>query len=346
MSTVVAILFGGQSSEHPVSLMSTASVLNNLNEKYQKYLVGITKDGRWYHFTGEVSELDDDKWMENPNNEEVILSPNRNHHGFYNLKTGNIDKVDVVFPVLHGRFGEDGTVQGICDIAGIKCVSCSLTSCALAMDKEITHILCENAGIKMAKYMVGHIEKDKDYPRMFKEAEEKLGLPMYVKPTKEGSSFGAHKIHNYEEFVKYSDDAYSYDNKILYEEFIDGNEVGCGVLNKTETGEVYEVIVETEMYGYAEKYDGYKTNIYYPAKNLNKEQRDEVNRLGVKIAEILQCDVMARVDFFNSSKGIIFNEANLIPGFTSHSLYPAMFKAKGMSYSELLDNLIESTMGE
>ncbi|MDO4378612.1 MAG: D-alanine--D-alanine ligase family protein [Erysipelotrichia bacterium] len=336
----IAILFGGQSSEHPVSLMSATSVCQHLSDKYQKYLVGITTDGRWYHYKGKITDIENGNWENYADNEEVIFSPSADHHGFYNLRTHKIDRVDVVFPVLHGQFGEDGTIQGLCYLNRIPCVSCSMSSCVLAMDKELTHILCENAGIKMAKYLAYHRENHPSYAEMFAQVQQKLQLPCYVKPAREGSSFGAHKINNYDDFCRYTDDAFGYDSKILFEEFIDGTEVGCGVLSKNITAEVFEVIVDTEMYGYEEKYDGYKTRIVIPAENLSSEQREEVNKLGLKIADILGCDVMARIDFFNSSKGLVFNEANLIPGFTSHSLYPAMYEKAGIEYGQLLDKLI------
>lgn len=341
MTKRIAVLFGGQASEHPVSLMSAYSVLSNLDkEKFEAYMVGITKDGKWFHFTGSIDELDKDLWMENANNQQVILSPSPAHHGFYNMATNEVDYVDAIFPVLHGKYGEDGSVQGLCVLNGIPCVSSNMTSCANAMDKDITHVLCENAGIPMAKYKVLYRDHSYDFKQLYKQVEEELAIPCYVKPAREGSSFGAHKINNYEDFIKYIDDAFSYDDKILLEEFIEGTEVGCGVIGEETAEVVYEVVVETEMYGFTEKYDGYKTNIYYPAKNLTKQQCDQVRALGQKVAKVLGCDVLARVDFFNSPKGFIFIEANLIPGFTSHSLYPAMFQHSGTSYSDLLTKLI------
>lgn len=333
----IAILFGGQSSEHPVSLMSATSVVNNLDKKYEQYLVGITKDGRWYHYLGESSDIENGEWEHHGDNEEVILSANRNHHGFYNLKKQCIDKIDVIFPVLHGRYGEDGTIQGLCQLAGIKMISNSLANNAISMDKEFTHIICESYGIKMAKYLA--VKKGDNYT--FESLKDKLGLPMYVKPAREGSSFGAHKIKNKDDFIKYTNDAFNYDSKILYEEFIDGNEVGYAYLPSDDSAKVYEVIVDTEMYGYDEKYNGYKTNIYYPAKTLSQQQQDEVVEISKKIAKIMECDVLARIDFFASSKGLIFNELNTIPGFTSHSLYPAMFNAAGVNATELLNKLID-----
>lgn len=341
MKKIIAVLFGGQASEHPVSLMSAHSVLENLDqEKYAAYMVGITKEGQWYHFTGELSQLENDAWVNHPDNQQVILSASPAHHGFYNLKTNQFDYVDAVFPVLHGKFGEDGSIQGLCVLNGIPCVSSNMTSCAIAMDKVITHVLCENAGIPMAKYQVLYRQQTYDYPQLFQQVQADLGMPCYVKPAREGSSFGAHKINHYDDFIEYIADAFRYDDKILLEEFIEGTEVGCGVLGVDTTAEVYEVVVESEMYGYAEKYDGYMTKIYCPAKNLTKQQCEEVNRLGVKVAKVLGCDVLARVDFFNSPKGFVFIEANLIPGFTSHSLYPAMYQAAGVSYKELLTKLI------
>ena len=343
MSTKIAVLFGGQSHEHPVSCMSVTSVLNNIDEKYDIYMVGITMDGTWYHYTDSVDLIENDKWLESEMKEEVILSPSPSHHGFINLENNRIERVDIILPMLHGRNGEDGSVQGLCQLAGIPCVSCDMTSSAIAMDKEFTHIIAESYGVPMAKYRVARRNSHPDYSDMFRDIVNDLGLPCYVKPSKEGSSFGAHKINSYDDFVRYTDDAFSYDDKILFEEFISGTEVGCGVMGDGECGLVYEVVVETEMYGYAEKYDGFKTNIYVPAKNLNQQQMDEVTRLSQLVYKALGCTVLGRADFFASDR-IIFNEINLIPGFTSHSLFPATFKAKGMSYKEMLNNLIELTL--
>ena len=342
MTIKVAILFGGQSHEHPVSLMSVASVLANLPDHYDVYKVGITLDGKWYHFTGNNDEFDKDRWVDNPSNEEVILSSSPSHHGFFNVTTGKIDRVDVIMPILHGRGGEDGTVQGICQLAGIPCVSCDLTSSALAMDKEFTHIIAESYGVPMAKYKV-YRQNERDYERMYEDCRRDLGIPCYVKPSKEGSSFGAHKINNFADFCKYLDDAFTYDNKILVEEFIPGTEVGCGVMGEETVGEVFEIVVETEMYGFEEKYDGYKTNIYCPAINLSEADMNQVKALSVVVYKALGCTVMGRADFFASDR-IIFNEINLIPGFTSHSLYPTSFTHAGMTYAQILDNLIGIAM--
>ena len=335
----VAVLFGGQSHEHPVSLMSVTSVLENMDEIYERYLVGITMDGRWYHYYGKEEKIINGDWEKDDNRDEVILSPNPFHHGFYNLTSGEIDRVDVIFPVLHGRNGEDGTIQGLCQLNGIPCVSCDMT--AIAMDKEFTHIIAESYGVPMARYLVLKKNSHPDYRTVFAEVEQKLGMPCYVKPSKEGSSFGAHKATDYFSFVTCCEDAFRYDDKILVEEFIAGTEVGCGVLGEDETGLMYEVVVETEMYGYAEKYDGYKTKIYVPSKNLTAEQTEEVRKLSLIVAKALGVNVMGRVDFFLSGSRLVFNEINLIPGFTSHSLYPAMFVAAGKSYRSLISELIE-----
>ncbi len=341
---MIAVLFGGQANEHPVSLMSAASILRNMPAWYETYLVGITRDGRWYHYSGSIDDIENGKWEENENNEEVILSPSTEHHGFYQLKSHSIQKVDVILPVLHGRYGEDGTVQGLCQLNGIPFVSCSMTSSALVMDKHFTHVICEAAGVKMAKYLVLRRHEEYDLEELFHEVEYKLGLPCYVKPACEGSSFGAHKVSNLMQFKEYVADAFSYDDKILLEEFIDGYEVGAGVMGhggKVEAGEVFEIIVSSEMYGYAEKYDGYKTVINTPAKSLSPELMERIKTEAVKIYRLLDCDMLARVDFFYGSKGLVFNEVNSIPGFTSHSLYPASFKAAGLSYSTIIDRLIQ-----
>ncbi|MCR5066730.1 MAG: D-alanine--D-alanine ligase [Erysipelotrichaceae bacterium] len=341
---MIAVLFGGQANEHPVSLMSAASILRNMPAWYDTYLVGITRDGRWYHYKGEIDDIENGKWEEHPDNEEVILSPNADHHGFYQLDSHTIQRVDVILPVLHGRHGEDGTVQGLCQLNGIPFVSCSMTSSALVMDKHFTHVICESAGVLMAKYMVLRRHEQYDVEELFHEVEQKLGLPCYVKPVSEGSSFGAHKVSNFMQFQEYLADAFSYDDKILIEEFIDGYEVGAGVMGyggDVKAGEVFEIIVSSEMYGYAEKYEGYKTVINTPAKTISRELQERIQSEAVKIYRLLDCDMLARVDFFYGSKGLVFNEVNSIPGFTSHSLYPASFKAAGMSYSNIIDQLIK-----
>ncbi len=339
MKTKVAVLFGGQSHEHPVSLMSATSVLNNIDSCYEVYMVGITREGVWYHYDGPIENIIDGTWERTNNITEVLLSTNPRVHGFIELSTQNEVYVDVVMPILHGRNGEDGSIQGLCQLSGIPCCSDDLVSCAIAIDKEYTHIIAESYGVPMAKYRALHKYEVDDYNELFKDLQESLGLPFYVKPSKEGSSFGAHKVESFEKFIEYIDDAFSYDDKVLAEEFISGHEVGCGVLGAGETGLLYEVEVATEMYGYAEKYDGYKTNIYVPAKCLTLEQQEEVRRLSLLVYKALNCHNMARVDFFASDR-IIFNELNMIPGFTSHSLYPAMFNAAGVSYPELLTKMI------
>jgi D-alanine--D-alanine ligase len=211
------------------------------------------------------------------------------------------------------------------------------------MDKEFTHLVAESYGVPMAKYMPLHRSDLIHVDKLYEMLTEKFGLPFYVKPSKEGSSFGAHKITDRESFAKGISDAFAYDEKILAEEFISGTEVGCGILGDDITGEVFEVVVETEMYGYEEKYDGYMTNIYVPSRNLTREQMDEVKRLAKIVYKALGCNVMGRADFFAGDR-IVFNEINLIPGFTSHSLYPASFKGAGTDYRTLLNMLIDAAM--
>ena len=343
---VIAVLFGGQSHEYPVSLMSVTSVLKNLDTKYEVYTVGITRDGRWYHYSGPAELIEQDSWNTPEYAEEVILSPSPAHHGFYQLKDNTVKRVDLIFPVMHGRNCEDGTIQGLCQLAGIPCLSCNMITSAISIDKVFTHMVCESAGIPMARYLYFHRDNHPSLKQMYSEASTKLGLPFFVKPSREGSSFGAHRIRNEEDFVTYVTDAFQYDDKILLEEFMDGYEVGCGVMGKGEVGEVFEIVVETEMYGFAEKYDGYKTTINVPPKTLTPEQIERVKQLSLKIYNVLDCDGIARVDFFASKKGIIFNETNLIPGFTSHSLYPASFIGAGKTYTGLLNELIDFEMGK
>lgn len=346
MKQTIAVLFGGQSNEYPVSLMSAETVLCNMPQGYDVYPVGITRDGRWYHYSGSMHDIKDDKWQLDPANEEVILSPSPAIHGFWEIGAAKVRRVDAIIPMLHGRNGEDGTVAAICQMAGIPCVGSGMTASAVAMDKEFTHIIAGQLGIPMAKYIVLHRQDRLDEETLYDQVKVKLGMPCYVKPTKEGSSFGAHKVCTHDEFAPALHDAFKYDDKILVEQFCPGREVGCGILGQDETGVVYEVVVETEMYGYAEKYDGYKTKIYYPAVSLSAGQQQQVIDFGRRIYKALGCKVFARIDCFSTPAGIIFNEINTIPGFTSHSLYPAMFKAVGYDLSQLLGKMIKIAMGQ
>lgn len=348
MTMKCAVLFGGQSHEHPVSLMSATCVIENLDpQKYELYLVGISRQGRWLHYSGPVPAIVNGDWEKDPGNQPVILSADPADHGFYNRTTHTVDRVDVILPMLHGRNGEDGSIQGLAQLSGIPMVSCDMTSSAIAMDKEFTHIIAEAHGVPMARYRVLHRGKQSDPDRLYDQLAAELGLPFYVKPSKEGSSFGAHKVTGRQDFREHLADAFSYDDKVLAEEFIDGREVGCGLLGEGETGVVYEVVVETDMYGYAEKYEGYKTKIYYPAPDLTPQQQQEVVRLGRIVYDALGCKVMGRADFFFTKDGrVVFNEINLIPGFTSHSLYPAMFAHAGVPVGRLLDKMIATVIQE
>lgn len=228
----VAVLFGGVSSEHEISLMSVQSVLRNMPEDYEVLTIGITKDGRWVEYTGSIDEITDQKWEQDKNLRTAVVSPDRSHKGILLIDKEQVTvvPVDICFPVLHGKHGEDGTIQGLFQLAGIPFVGCNMISSANCMDKEMTHTILEANGIKMAKWVIVNGEKMNDFENFAKDAEEKLGYPMFVKPANAGSSVGVGKAHNREELKFACETALKEDYKAVVEECIEMQEVETAVL--------------------------------------------------------------------------------------------------------------------
>ena len=251
--TRVAVLFGGVSSEHEISLMSVESVLANLPDHYEVLRIGITKDGRWVEYTGRNDEITSQKWEQDPTLRTAIVSPDRSHKGVLLLsKEGwELVPVDVCFPVLHGKHGEDGTIQGLFQLAGIPFVGCDTISSANCMDKEITHTILEAHGIKMAKWLVVNHEKMQQFEQFAQQAEEKLGYPMFVKPANAGSSVGVGKAHNRQELKAACETALKEDYKAVVEECIEMQEVETAVLGNADAkaaGVVGELVPVGEFY--------------------------------------------------------------------------------------------------
>ena len=228
----VAVLFGGVSSEHEISLMSVQSVLRNMPEDYEVLTIGITKDGRWVEYTGSIDEITDQKWEQDQNLRTAVVSPDRSHKGILLIDKDQVTvvPVDICFPVLHGKHGEDGTIQGLFQLAEIPFVGCNMISSANCMDKEMTHTILEANGIKMAKWVIVNGEKMNDFENFAKDAEEKLGYPMFVKPANAGSSVGVGKAHNREELKSACETALKEDYKAVVEECIEMQEVETAVL--------------------------------------------------------------------------------------------------------------------
>ena len=344
----VGILFGGKSAEHEVSLQSAKNVIEAIDrERYEVVLIGLDKQGRW--LLNDTSEF-----LLNTNNPKLIklngasdsvaLIPQSNGR-ISNLTDNRSDlSVDVVFPILHGPFGEDGTVQGLLKLANVPFVGAGVLGSAIGMDKDVMKRLLKEAGIPIGKFLVFHAgDEGLDYG----EITEKLGSPLFVKPANLGSSVGISKVKSSEEFEVATRKAFDYDGKILVEEHIEGREIECSVLgNDSPIASVPgEVLPSHEFYSYEAKYiDENGAALEVPAKLANDIEK-KIQDLSIKTFRTLSCEGLARVDFFLQEDGnVLVNEINTIPGFTSISMYPRLWEASGISYSDLIEKLLQLAM--
>lgn len=336
----IGVIFGGCSPEHDVSLESSYSVIKNMNkEKYDCILIGITKNGDWFKFDGDVEDIKNNTWEEKGKCTKVVISTNMSDKGLIDLENNTLIKLDAIFPVLHGRNGEDGTVQGLVELSGIPLIGCGILSSSLCMDKYLSHKLVEGYGIKVAKSIVIDTKTaQSDINNKLKE----LTYPVFVKPMRAGSSFGITKVENEKDIEMAIQKAFKYDTEVIIEENVEGIEIGCAVLGNNEltVGEVDEIELSSGFFDYTEKYTLKTSKIYVPAR-ISKEISDKAKETAKQIYKILKCKDFARVDLFLTPQGeIYFNEINTIPGFTSHSRYPSMMKEIGISFDQLVDKLI------
>ncbi len=328
----LGIVYGGVSTEHDISVMSAKSVIENLDkEKYEIHEIYINKYGKWYEV------IDDEK-------EEI-----------YNL-IWTLKKLDVVFPVLHGLGGEDGTIQGMLEMLQVPYVGCKVLASSVGMDKVYTKIIFEKAGISEAPYV--YIKKKENgyiiVNENFKEEEfkvesitKKLNYPMFVKPSNSGSSVGVKKATNNEELKMAIENAGQYDNKILIEQGINAREVECAILDGTEVkaSTVGEIMSAEEFYSFDAKYNIPESKTIIPA-DISKEQIEQIQKLAIRAFKAIDGSGLARVDFFieKDTNKIYINEINTMPGFTKISMYPKLFESVGIKYSELLDKLIANAI--
>ena len=347
----VCVLFGGMSPEHEVSLRSAESVLNNMDcEKYQIYPVGITKEGQWILFGGsDYAMLPDGTWKDHPDNCNAVISPVRGQglvcmgeNGVRNIK------IDVVFPVLHGENGEDGSMQGLLQLAGIPYVGPHVAASAVSMDKTLTKLVMDHAGVPQAKWvLVRNSELSVRMEAILEEIEITFQYPVFVKPASTGSSVGVSKARDREALSAALLNAGKFDEKILVEEFISGSEIEVAVLGNTSpmASVCGEIDSGADFYDYEAKYITDTSVAYIPAR-ISENTAEQVRELAVKVYNAIGCQGLSRVDFFVTydSERIVFNEINTLPGFTSISMYPKLFDASGIGYSQLIDRLLEYAM--
>ncbi len=344
----VCVLFGGISPEHDVYLRSAESVLNNMDkEKYNCIPVGITKEGDWILYGGkDYSLLPSGEWQEYPGNRRATISPVRGQ-GLLSFEGDCVvrEQIDVVFPVLHGENGEDGAMQGLLQMAGIPYVGPHVSASAVAMDKTLTKLVIDNAGIRQAAWMlVRNSELQTRLEPIMDRVEEKFAYPVFVKPAGTGSSVGVSKSSNRDELKDALLSAGVYDEKILVEEFIDGREIEVAVMGNGSpvASVVGEIDSGAEFYDYDAKYVTDTSVAYIPAR-VSENVAEELREKAVKIYSAIGCQGLSRVDFFVTHEGeqVVFNEINTIPGFTSISMYPKLFAASGIPYPSLIDQLLQ-----
>lgn len=342
----VAVLFGGVSSEHEISLISAYSVLMNMpKDLYDIMCIGITKKGHWMYYPGEYENIKDGTWENNPDCSTAILSPDRIHKGIIVVGEDEVflRKVDVVFPVLHGLNGEDGSVQGLCQLAGLPCVGCDMTSSAICMDKSITHTVLDAAGIRTAKHLTVMRHSLGGLENICETVESALNYPVYVKPSSAGSSVGVSRAANRDELKDGLKKAFSHGDKVVVEQEIVGKEVECAVLgngNNIQASIPGQITPAEGFYDYDAKYKNGTSVLDIPAKISDEDMR-ELRETAKKAYVACGCGGMARVDFFVTESGIVLNEINTIPGFTPISMYPKLMENMGITYSALLDRLIQ-----
>lgn len=341
----LAVIFGGNSTEHSISIISAKSIVKNIEkDKYEINLVYIDRSGIWYKC---------DESFESKTEESEVPITEKIENIIEFLKN-----MDVIFPVLHGKMGEDGTIQGLFEIIQKPYVGCGVLASAVGMDKVYTKAIFEKAGILQAKYIyikakgTQYVEVDSEFNENIKTIEdiskrviEKLGLPVFVKPSNSGSSVGVKKAESEEQIIEAIKFAQQYDTKILIEEAIRGREIECAVLELDEikTSCVGEVLSAEDFYSYDAKYKNNESKTVIPA-NIPQNIEDEIRKLAKKAFLAIDGKGLSRVDFFYDEKNnkIYINEINTLPGFTSISMYPKLFEQVGISYKELINNLIKS----
>lgn len=345
MKKNICVIFGGESPEHDISQKSVTSVLNNLNkDKYNIYTVGITRGGSWYLYTGDWSLIEPGEWEKDAASlKTAFISPDSAQRGLIVLdEKPRLIHIDVIFAVLHGEYGEDGTVQGLFELSHIPYVGTGVIASANGMDKTYSKLVFDAAGIPQADWVV--VNSGDDLYGRADEIELKLGYPCFVKPARLGSSVGIGKAHDRAELIEALKYAEKFDRRILVEEHIDGREVECAVLGNKDAkaSTVGEIRPTVEYYDFDAKYNDNSTELIIPAQ-LPAQTIEKIREYAVRAFRAIDGQGLARVDFFvkRSDGSIILNEINTMPGFTNISMYPKLWNAMGVGYEELLDTLIE-----
>jgi D-alanine--(R)-lactate ligase len=332
----VGLIFGGSGEEHPVSVKSAQQVAKHLDaEKYEPFYIGITKSGAWRLCKGPDTSWEDGDWR------SVVLSPDRSVHGLVVLEQGRYEaiRLDVVLPLLHGKFGEDGAIQGLLELSGIPYTGCDIQSSALCMDKSLAYLVARSAGVETPNFWIVRRDEEID--------PERFSYPIFVKPARSGSSFGVSKVSGKEDLPSALETARQYDSKVLIEEAVAGTEVGCAVLGSDldlTVGEVDQIDLSHGFFRIHQEDQpesgSENATIIVPA-DISPESRSLVQETARTLYRALGCRGLSRVDVFLGEDGkITLCEVNTFPGMTSYSRYPRMMAAAGLSLGELIDRWI------
>ena len=345
----VCVLFGGKSSEYFVSCKSAYTIINSIpKDRYRVIPVGITQKGDWYLYEGDTALIPNAAWIDSAEKHPASFLTHSQYPGLTVFRGGKVEQIeiDVVFPVLHGKNGEDGTIQGLLDMLAIPYVGCGLLSSAVCMDKSYTKLIVEKLGIRQAPYFL-LLEKDppEEKERKIAEAAKAFGFPIFAKPCKAGSSCGVSKAKSLDELKEAVELAFEHDNKVLLEKAIFGREIECAVLDNGTLipSRVGEIRATADFYSYDAKY-AVATSVTDTNPDLRPGAVEEVQQAATRIFRILDCRGLSRIDFFleNETGEIVFNEINTLPGFTSISMYPMLMEEMGHPIEKLVEELIES----
>jgi len=343
----VALIFGGKSGEHEVSLASSASIYTHIDKnKYNVFTIGITKDGRWMYYEGNEENIKNGEWVNLANkNVEINLVPVGNKEVGIVFEDGTVEKIDVLFPVLHGPYGEDGTIQGLFEISQIPYVGCGVLASSVGMDKLICKKVFSQIGLPQVDYTyTNKWSFNKNTEEELNSIEEKLSYPVFVKPANLGSSVGISKANNRQELLNGINEALKFDSRIVLEQGINAREIEVAVLgnNEVEASIAGEIKPGKDFYDYEDKYINGASTYDIPA-NINDKDMENIRQMAIEAFKGIDGKGLSRVDFFidKNSGEIFINEINTLPGFTNISMYPKMWEATGLEYSGLIDSLIE-----
>lgn len=328
----VVVIFGSKSKEHEVSCISAGNILENIDKnKFSVYMIGIDKEGNWFNYTGNIKNILKNKWIEDNENKEKIVDIMK-----------ELKKYDIAFPVLHGKYGEDGTIQGLFELIDIKYVGAGVLGSSICMDKEYAKIFVKQMGINIVDYIVF---KNTDNIKA-EDIKIPFELPVIIKPAREGSSYGIFKVTDKSQLAKAIKETFKFDDKILIEKYISNRlELECAVMGnrkKIEVAGPCQITIKDGFYDYNTKYIENKANIKISA-DISETLKKEVREMSKNIYQALDLKGLARIDFFldKSDNKIYFNEANTLPGFTKNSMFPKMFIKQGLQYKDLITKLIE-----